>query len=143
MPSLPANKRLQPKTHHQPQPAGQGYATAEILSSPSGFSSLHYDNATGGDGTASLTDGRGRASFSGLFLKESGEGFVCRFVAFNAAGVGVAWADSDPFDVEVGEPYAIALTTPVGRMEGGSRFDVSPVVTVQVSGLILAILRVS
>ena len=108
------------------------------MSSPSGFSSLHYDNATGGDGTASFTDGRGRASFSGLFLEESGEGFVCRFAASNAARVGVASIDSDPFDVEVGEPYAIALSTPVGRMDGGSRFDISPVVTVQVGGMVLA-----
>ena len=52
-------------------------------------------------------------------------------MAFNAAGVGVAWVDSSPFDVGVGEPYTIALSTPVGMMEGGSRFDKAPVVAIQ------------
>lgn len=111
---------------------GQGYATAEMLSSPSGFSILEYDNITGRGSTASLTDGMGRATFSGLFIKEAGEGFICRFVAFNSAGVGVAWTDSEPFDVGVGEPYAIALSTPVGRMDGGSIFDNPPVISIQV-----------
>lgn len=105
-----------------------------MISSPSGFSALEYDNATGQGNTASLTDGKGRATFSGLFVSEAGEGFVCRFVAFNTAGVGVAWVDSDPFDVAIGEPYAIALSTPVGRMDGGSTFDVPPVIAVQVCG---------
>lgn len=104
-----------------------------MISSPGGYSTLQYDNATGGDGTASLTDGRGRATFSGLFVNETGTGFVCRFVAFNYAGTGVAWTDSDPFDVEVGEPYAIALSTPVGRMEGGSTFDTPPIIAMQVN----------
>lgn len=98
---------------------------------------LRYENATGEnygseDGTASFTEGRGRATFSGLSIDEAGRGFVCRFVAFNTAGVGVAWTDSDPFDVEVGDPYSIALSTSAGRMEGGRRFDISPVVAVQV-----------
>lgn len=111
---------------------GQGYATAELISSPTGFSFLQYDNATGGDGRASFTDERGKASFSGLFVNETGEDFVCRFVAFNTQGVGVAWTDSDPFEVEVGEAYAIAVSTPVGRMSGGSTFDIAPVIAVQV-----------
>lgn len=59
-------------------------------------------------------------------------------MAFNAAGVGVAWIDSDPFDVEVGEAYAIALSTPVGTMEGGSTFDIPPVITVQVGDFVVA-----
>lgn len=113
-------------------PIQQGYATAEMISSPSGFSILGYDNATGRGNTASLTDGKGRATFSGLLVNETGEGFICRFVAFNTAGVGVAWTDSEPFDVGVGEPYAIALSTPVGRMNGGSTFDIPPVISVQV-----------
>lgn len=103
-----------------------------MISSPSGFSVLEYDDATGQGNTASLTDGKGRATFSGLFVSEAGAGFVCRFVAFNTAGVGVAWVDSDPFDVAVGEPYAIALNTPVGRMDGGTTFDTPPVIAVQV-----------
>lgn len=103
-----------------------------MISSPSGFSVLEYDDATGQGNTASLTDGKGRATFSGLFVSEAGEGFVCRFVAFDTSGVGVAWVDSDPFDVAVGEPYAIALSTPVGRMDGGSTFDTPPVIAVQV-----------
>lgn len=111
---------------------GQGYATAEMISSPSGFSVLEYDNITGRGSTASLTDGMGRATFSGLFIKEAGEGFICRFVAFNSAGVGVAWIDSEPFEVGVGEPYAIALSTSVGRMDGGSTFDIPPVISIQV-----------
>ena len=102
------------------------------MSSPSGFSVLEYDDITGQANTASLTDGKGRATFSGLLISEAGEGFVLRFVAFDASGVGVAWVDSDPFDVAVGEPYAIALSTPVGRMDGGSTFDTPPVIAVQV-----------
>lgn len=94
---------------------------------------MQRTNATGDDGKASLTDGKGRATFSGLFIDKAGTGFVCRFVAFDATGTGVAWVDSDAFDVEVGPPYAITLSTPVGRMEGGSTFDVAPVVAVQVS----------
>lgn len=116
----------------QTGPVEQGYATAELISSPDGFSSLAYDNSSGGDRTASLTDGRGRGTFSGLYVNEAGEGFLCRFVAFNAHGVGVAWVDSEPFDVLVGDPYSIALSTPVGKMEGGSTFDTPPVVAVQV-----------
>lgn len=107
--------------------------TAEMISSPDGNSLIQYTNASGDDGKVSLTDGKGRATFSGLFVDKAGTGFVCRFVAFNAAGTGVAWIDSDPFDIEVGDPYAIALSTPVGRMEGGSTFDIAPVVAVQVS----------
>lgn len=103
-----------------------------MKSSPSGFASLQYDNATGGDGSTSFTGEKGVTSFSGLFINESGTGFVCRFVAFNTAGVGVAWTDSDPFDVKVGEPYSISLDTPVGRMKGGSKFDIPPVIAVQV-----------
>lgn len=103
-----------------------------MISSPSGFSILEYDNATGRGNTASLTDGKGRATFSGLFVNETGKDFICRFVAFNTAGIGVAWTDSEPFDVEVGEPYAIAMSTPVGRMDGGSAFDIPPVISVQV-----------
>ncbi|CAM9692628.1 unnamed protein product, partial [Hapterophycus canaliculatus] len=76
----------------------------------------------------------GRAIFSGLFVNEAGEGFVCRFVAFNSAGIGVAWIDSDPFDVGVGEPYVIAISTPVGRMHAGSVFDIPPVISVQDKG---------
>ncbi|CAM9243696.1 unnamed protein product, partial [Ectocarpus sp. 8 AP-2014] len=112
----------------------EGYATAEMISSPSGFSVLEYDNITGRGSTASLTDGMGRATFSGLFIKEAGEGFICRLVAFNSAGVGVAWTDSEPFDVGVGEPYAIALSTSVGRMDGGSTFDIPPVISIQDKG---------
>lgn len=104
-----------------------------MISSPSGFSVLEYDDATGQGNTASLTDGKGRATFSGLFISDAGEGFVCRFVAFDSTGVGVAWVDSDPFDVAVGEAYAIALSTPVGRMDGGSTFDTPPVIAVQVN----------
>lgn len=104
-----------------------------MISSPTGYSSLQYDNVTGGDGTASLVGGRGRATFSGLFIDEAGEGFVCRFVAFNAAGLGVAWVDSNPFDVGIGEPYKIALSTPVGTMKGGERIEKAPVVAVQAS----------
>lgn len=111
----------------------QGYATAEMTSSPSGFAVLEHDNATGRSSTASFTDWKGRATFTGLFVNETGEGFVCRFVAFNAAGVGVAWIDSEPFDVGVGEPYAIAMSTSVGRMQAGSTFDIPPVISVQVS----------
>ena len=103
-----------------------------MISSPSGFSVLEYDDATGQGNTASLTDGKGRATFSGLYISEAGEGFVCRFVAFDTTGAGVAWVDSDPFDVTVGEAYAIALSTPVGRMDGGSTFDTPPVIAVQV-----------
>ena len=73
-----------------------------MISSPSGFSVLEYDDATGQGNTASLTDGKGRATFSGLFISEVGEGFVCRFVAYDTTGVGVAWVDSDPFDVVAG-----------------------------------------
>jgi len=107
-------------------------ARAELIASPSGFSVLEFDNVAGLGSTASLTDGKGRATFSGVYINEIGEGFVCRFVAFNSAGVGVAWTDSEPFDVEVGEPYTIALSTPVGRMDGGSTFDIPPVIAVQV-----------
>lgn len=103
-----------------------------MISSPSGYSILQTDNATGQGNTASLTDGKGRATFSGLFINETGEGFICRFVAFNAAGIGVAWIDSEPFDVGVGEAYAIGISTPVGSMDGGSGFDIPPVISVQV-----------
>ncbi|CAM9102436.1 unnamed protein product [Scytosiphon promiscuus] len=112
----------------------QGYATAEMMSSPSGYSILEYDNATDRGSVASFTDGKGRATFSGLFVNETGEGFVSRFVAFNAAGVGVAWIDSEPFDVGVGEPYAIAMTTSIGRMHAGYAFDIPPVICVQDKG---------
>lgn len=91
-----------------------------------------HTNDSGDDGTASLTDGRGRATFSGLFVNKAGTGFACRFVAFNGAGIGVAWVDSDPFEVAIGDPYAIALSTPVGTMEGGSTFDILPVIAIQV-----------
>lgn len=104
-----------------------------MVSSPTGYSTLKYTNATGDNGRASLTDRRGEATFSGLFVDEAGTGFVCRFVAFDEAGTGVAWVDSDPFDVEVGDPYAISLSTPVGKMEGGAVFDIPPVVAVEVS----------
>ncbi len=46
----------------------------------------------------------------------------------------MAWTDSEPFDVGVGEPYAIAMSNPVGRMDGGSTFDIPPVIAVQVCG---------
>lgn len=104
-----------------------------MISSPDSFSSLQYNNVSGGDGSASLTDGRGRGTFSGLFVDRAGEGFVCRFVAFNTRGIGVAWVDSDPFDVVVGDPYTIAMSTPAGKMEGGSTFDTPPVIAVQAS----------
>lgn len=132
-------QKFLPLIDQSPQPIQQGYATAEMISSPRGFSTLGYDNATGRGNTASLTDGKGRATFSGLLVNETGEGFVCRFVAFNTAGIGVAWTDSEPFDVGVGEPYAIAVSTPVGSMNGGSTFDIPPVISVQV-GLTLCIL---
>lgn len=103
-----------------------------MIASPDGFTPLVYENTTGGDGTASFTDGRGRATFSGLYVDKAGEGFVCRFVAFDTRGIGVAWVDSDPFDVETGSPHAIALSTPVGTIKGGSTFDTPPVVAVQV-----------
>ena len=106
--------------------------TAELISSPSGFSTLAFDNVAGLGSTASLSDGKGRATFSGMYINDMGEGYVCRFVAFNSAGVGVAWTDSEPFDVGIGEPYAIAMNTPVGRMTGGSTFDIPPVIAVKV-----------
>lgn len=63
---------------------------------------------------------------------------MCRFVAFNAAGIGVAWVDSNPFDVGIGEPYKIALSTPVGTMKGGAIIEKAPVVAVQARRALLS-----
>ncbi len=110
-----------------------GYATAELK--PGGLSEcLHVEgvNSTedssecnGGPTSiaAIITPGTGQVQFENLFINQVGENYILRFVAFSSSGIGLAWVDSMPFDVIVGEANRLGVTGPIGNIFGGELFD--------------------
>ncbi|CAM9475932.1 unnamed protein product [Chrysoparadoxa australica] len=109
----------------------QGYVTAELYSSPEGWEGLD----PGPDANAAtFTNLEGRATFSGLTIDGAGEGFILRFVAYNSFDVGVAYTESEPFEVLVGDPYQLDLLWGAGTIFGGGNFDLPPTVAVQDKG---------
>jgi hypothetical protein len=115
-----------------------GYATAQVKLGRSEVLWLQQDgfdpSPSALDTAAYFNNNMGQASFEGLLINGASEGVVLTFVAFNSAGVGVAWVDSSPFDITVGDAHHLAVVRPVGTVFGGREFDQVDVAVMDAGG---------
>ena len=111
-----------------------GWIYATMSNSPTGFEELMWLNSSGATAPGEnqlFKVSSGIAKFSRLFINEMGDDYALRFIGVDSSKEPFAFIDSATFDISVGAPYKIALSTYPGTAKGGTSFNPQPVVAMQ------------